>query len=163
MLKRIHLSVVVFGSGAHNAKHACEGQLVLHVFRNSRRARPWIAALALCALVFQTLLTGITAAHSMAATGPSADELFVICHGSGDPAPVDQSAPGKPTLPGSMCALCALANASSGILPLDPAIATHDATAFSAFVVHPDGPVIAFASPTGRYQRGPPSAVPIIR
>ena len=124
--------------------------------------RPWIAVVAAYALALQVLLSGMAAGHFMAAADASANDLFVICHGSGNGAPDNPELPDKQPLPQSPCALCTLAKAPSAILPVGHGVAIVDAMLVSSLVPHDDGRIIPFNSPTGRYQRGPPTAAFIL-
>jgi hypothetical protein len=118
--------------------------------------RPWIAMVAAYALALQVLLTGIAAGHVMAVGDAPAGELFVICHGGGDNSSDSRDLPDKLPVPRSPCVLCTLAHGSA-ILPTHHGIATLDALMVSNVVPRSDGRIIAFDSPTGQYQRGPPA------
>jgi hypothetical protein len=123
--------------------------------------RPWIAMVAAYALALQVLLSGMAGGHFMAAADASAGNLFVICHGSGNGSFDNPELPDKQPLPQSPCVLCTLTNAPSAILPSGHGIAVIDAIMVSTVVPGNDGRVIAFDSPTGQYQRGPPSGISI--
>jgi hypothetical protein len=109
------------------------------------------------ALALQVLLSGVAAGHFMVAGGASASDLFVICHGSGSNAPDNQDLPDKSQLPQSPCVLCTLTKAPSAILPSGHGIAIVAAIMVSTAVPKDDGRIIPFDSPTGQYQRGPPT------
>ena len=123
------------------------------------RMRPWIATVAAYALALQVLLTGVAAGHVMAVGDASASSLFVICHGNSSSD--DQELPGKEPLARSPCVLCTLAKAPCAILPSDHGIAVSDAAGISNPAARTDGPVLEFNSPTGQYQRGPPTSISI--
>ena len=129
-------------------------------WRNAQsRMRPWVATVAAYALALQVLLTGFAAGHFMAAGDASASSLFAICHGNG---PSDnQELPDKQPLAQSPCILCTLAKAPCAILPADHSIAISDAIGISNAAARTDGRIIEFNSPTGQYQRGPPTSAPI--
>jgi hypothetical protein len=128
--------------------------------RNVRSSmRPWIAMVAAYALALQVLLTGVTVGHFMAAGDVSGSSLFVICHGNGSSD--NQDLPGKRPLPQSPCILCTLAKAPCAILPTDHGIAISDAIGISTVAARTDGRIIEFHSPTGQYQRGPPTSASI--
>jgi hypothetical protein len=112
---------------------------------------------AVYALALQVLLSGLAAGHFMAATDASAGDLFAICHGAGAASPDDQGLPDKQPLPQSPCVLCTLTKAPSAILPVGLAVAIIDAIVVSSVVPNNDGRIIPFDSPTGQYQRGPPT------
>jgi len=123
------------------------------------RMRPWIATLAAYALALQVLLTGVAAGHLMAAGDASASSPFVICHGNSSSD--DQGLPGKEPLAQAPCMLCTLAKAPCAILPTDHGIVVSDAIGISKAVARTDGRILAFNSPTGQYQRGPPLSISI--
>jgi hypothetical protein len=126
-----------------------------------RRIRPWVAMVAAYALALQVLLSGVAAGHFMAAGDASASDLFVICHGAGVAWPDDQGLPDKQPLPQSPCVLCTLTKAPSAILPVGHGIAIVAAIMVSTAVPNNDGRIIPFDSPTGQYQRGPPTSLSI--
>jgi hypothetical protein len=109
------------------------------------------------ALALQVLLSGIAAGHFMAAGDASAGGLFAICHGAGAASPDDQQLPDKQPLPQSPCVFCTLTKAPSTILPSGHGIAIVAAIIVSTAVPQDDGRIIPFDSPTGQYQRGPPT------
>jgi hypothetical protein len=109
------------------------------------------------ALALQVLLSGMAAGHFMALADPSARDLFVICHGTGNGSSDDQGLPGKPQLPRSPCVLCTLTQTPCAILPVDHAVARISAIVVSSVVPRNDGRIFQYHSPTGQYQRGPPS------
>jgi hypothetical protein len=123
--------------------------------------RPWIAMVAVYALALQVLLSGLAAGHFMAAADASAPELFAICHGAGAASPGDQQLPDKQQ-PQAPCVFCTLTQAPSAILPVGHGVAMVDAIIVSGVVPNNDGRVIAFDSPTGQYQRGPPITASIL-
>jgi hypothetical protein len=120
--------------------------------------RSWIAIAAAYALALQVLLSGLAAGHFAAVGEAAASDLFVICHGAGGGSPDGQNLPEKPPLVGSCCVLCTLTQASFAILPVE-----HDLAAFNAMPTanvgsRRDARIIEFGSPTGQYQRGPPTS-----
>ena len=123
------------------------------------RMRPWIATVAAYALALQVLLTGVAAGHAMAAGHASGSGLFVVCHGDGssdNQGLPDTEPPARPP-----CVFCTLAKASCAILPTDDGIAISDAIGIFNAVARADGRIIAFNSPTGQYQRGPPLSISV--
>jgi hypothetical protein len=110
---------------------------------------------AVYALALQVLLSGLAAGHFMAAADASAPELFAICHGVGAASPDDQQLPDQQQ-PQAPCVLCTLTQTPSAILPVGHGVAMVDAIIVSSVVPNNDGRIIAFDSPTGQYQRGPP-------
>jgi hypothetical protein len=134
-----------------------EVSFMLRPFRARRGLRPWVAVVAAYALALQVLLSGLAAGGLMAAADASAAELFVICHGSGNSPSNDQGLPDEPQLPRPPCVLCTLTQAPCAVLPVDHDIARLPAIVVSNVVPGNDGRIFRFDSPTGRYQRGPPS------
>ena len=111
-------------------------------------------------LALQVLLSGVAATHVMVGGGSAANDLFVICHGSTAVPADNQDVPDRLPLPRSPCVLCTL-TASCAILPMDHSIAAIDAMVVANAVPGNDGRIIEFHSPTGQYQRGPPSSASI--
>jgi hypothetical protein len=109
------------------------------------------------ALALQVLLSGLAAGHFMAVADPAAGDLFVICHGRGNAPSDDQGLPDRSPLPRAPCVLCTLAQAPCAILPTHHGIAAVEPVAVSTVASASDRRVIAFVSPTGQYQRGPPA------
>ena len=122
--------------------------------KSASRTRPWIAAVTAYALALQLLLTGVAAGHAMPGGSASGASLFVICHGDGSSD--GQDLPDKQPLAQSPCMFCTLAKATCAILPPDHGIVISRAMGISNAALQSDGRVIAFHSPTGQYQRGPP-------
>jgi hypothetical protein len=108
------------------------------------------------ALALQVLLSGIAASQLVVAAA-SAGDLFVICHGSRSDPSNDQNLPDEPQLPRPPCVLCTLTQAPCVIVLVDHDIARLPAIIVSNVVPGNDGRIFQFDSPTGRYQRGPPS------
>ena len=126
---------------------------------SASRTRPWIATVTAYALALQLLLTGVAAAHAMPGGNASGTSLFVICHGVGSSD--TQDLPGKEPLAQSPCIFCTLAKAPCAILPTGHGVAISGAIGISNAALQSDGPIIAFHSPTGQYQRGPPLSIPV--
>jgi hypothetical protein len=109
------------------------------------------------ALALQLLLTGLAAAHQVAASGDAAaGDLFVICH-AGDGPSGDADGTGK--LPRSTCVLCTLTSTACAILPSAHGISTVDVKLLSGVLSRDAARIISYDSPTGQYQRGPPASV----
>jgi hypothetical protein len=106
----------------------------------------------------QLLVAGIAAAQ-MAADWPAGD-LFVICHGNDGPTG-DGDGTGKAPLAQLTCALCTLISAPCAILPTADIVSTVNARSLADVCLWNDARIIAFGSPTGQYQRGPPAFAPI--
>jgi hypothetical protein len=109
------------------------------------------------AFALQLLVSGVAAAQ-MAADSPSGD-LFVICHGTDGPTGDDDT--GKTPLAQLPCALCTLTSAPCAILPAADIVSTVNAQPLSDVFSCNDARIIAYDSPTGQYQRGPPAFAPV--
>jgi hypothetical protein len=115
--------------------------------------RPWVATLIAYALTLQVLLIGVAAGHSMPGGNESGAGQFVICHGDDSS---DGQEPDKQPLAQSPCMFCTLAKTPCAILPAGHGIVISRAVGISSAALQSDGRLIAFHSPTGQYQRGPP-------
>jgi len=120
----------------------------------AKRMRPWIATLAAYALALQILLTGVASAHATPGGNGLAPSLFVVCHGDGSSD--GQDLPDNQPLAQPPCIFCTLAKAPCGILPTGHGVVISRAMGISNAALRSDGHLIAFHSPTGQYQRGPP-------
>jgi len=127
--------------------------------KSASRTRPWIAAVTAYALALQLLLTGVAAGHAMPGGSASGASLFVICHGDGSSD--SQDLPGKQPLAQSPCIFCTLAKAPCAILPTGNGVVLSRAIGISSAALQSDGRIIAFHSPTGQYQRGPPLSISV--
>ena len=127
--------------------------------KSASRMRPWIATVTAYALALQVLLTGVAAGHAMPGGNASGTSLFVICHGDGSSD--RQDLPDKQPLAQAPCIFCTLAKAPCAILPTDNGVAISRAMGISNTALQSDGRIIAFHSPTGQYQRGPPLSISV--
>ena len=125
--------------------------------KSATRMRPWIATVTAYALALQVLLTGVAAGHWMPGDNASGTSLFVICHGDG--LSDGQDLPDKQPLVQSPCIFCTLAKAPCAILPTGHGVVISRAMGISNAAPQSEGRVIAFHSPTGQYQRGPPLSI----
>ena len=123
------------------------------------RMRPWIATVTAYALALHVLLTGVAAGHAMPGGDASAASLFVICHSDGSSDP--QDLPDNQPLVQSPCIFCTLAKAPCAILPTGHGVAISRAMGILNAALQSNGHIIAFHSPTGQYQRGPPLSISI--
>jgi hypothetical protein len=114
------------------------------------------------ALALQLLLTGIAAAHMTAPADASADGLFAICHSSGDGLASDQDGTGKAPQPQAPCALCTLTSTAQAILSTAHVLSIIDAKSLSDVASWSDARIIPYDSPTGHYQRGPPTDTHVV-
>jgi hypothetical protein len=102
------------------------------------------------AFALQALLGAVLVSQAAA----NGSDPFVICYASDDGTPVDHSKPQAH----ETCVLCTLAKGSHAILGADQASAPVEFT-FSAIRVSPSVErIVAYQSPTGQYQTGPPRA-----
>jgi hypothetical protein len=127
--------------------------------KSATRMRPWIAALTAYALALQLLLTGVAAGHAMLGGNGSGPSLFVVCHGDGSSD--GQDLPDKQPLAQPPCIFCTLAKAPCAILPAGHRVVISRAMGISNAALQSDGRIIAFHSPTGQYQRGPPLSISV--
>jgi hypothetical protein len=109
------------------------------------------------ALALQLLLTGLAAAHAVAASGVPAGDPFVICHSSDGPLG-DPNGTGQSPLSHATCVLCTLTSAAGAVLPTGHGFSTIDAKLISDVFSWNDVRFIQYHSPTGQYQRGPPAS-----
>jgi hypothetical protein len=127
--------------------------------KSASRTRPWIATVTAYALALHVILTGVAAGHALPDGNASGTSLFVICHGDGSSD--RQDLPDKQPLAQSPCIFCTLAKASCAILPTDHGVVIGRAIEISNAALQSDGRIIAFRSPTGQYQRGPPLSISV--
>jgi hypothetical protein len=123
--------------------------------KSASRTRPWIATVTAYALALHVLLTGVATGHAMPGGDASASAPFVVCHGDGSSD--RQDLPDKEPLAQSPCIFCTVAKAPCAILPTDHGVVISRAMGISNAALQSDGRIIAFHSPTGQYQRGPPA------
>jgi hypothetical protein len=117
--------------------------------------RPWIAMATAFALALQMLLGGVLATQAEAA-GVSPDSRFVICLGSDSAGPAEHGGSDKAPAKHLSCVLCTLAKLSYAVLAADRG-ATLDVRALAAVMPRTAERVVQYHSPTGQYQRGPPT------
>ena len=122
------------------------------------RRRSWIALAAVYALALQVLFSGVLIGQ-MGAASVGADALAAIC--AAHSGSVDDTGSGQPVSAHDLiCVFCTTAG-SPAVLPHRVAVA--DVPLFAALTLKPQARdiVVAFASPTGHYQRGPPDSTAI--
>jgi DUF2946 family protein len=127
--------------------------------KSATRMRPWIATVTAYALALQVLLTGVAAGHAMPGGNESGTSQFVICHGVGSSD--GQDLPDKQPLAQPPCVFCTLAKAACAIMPTGHGVVISRAMGISNAALQSDGRIIAFHSPTGQYQRGPPLGIAV--
>jgi len=145
-----------FGSGPPNANEACEVSAVLQLCRYQGRPRQWIAAATAFAFALHLLLSSAGLGQLAAWQSATAD-AFAICHGAGESAPTDQNGPARQQDPQSHCVLCTLASSGCAVLPTTSPLVKfiQNLDARPPFAV--DAQVTEHHSPTGEYQRAPPT------
>jgi hypothetical protein len=122
-----------------------------------RRRRSWIALTAVYALALQVLFSGVLIGQLAAATLGS-DGLAAICAVHSGSVDADGTGSGQPPSGHDPVCLFCTAAGSPAVLPLQ-AIAAEVSFAVSLSPnPHASDMVVAFASPTGHYQRGPPDS-----
>lgn len=122
------------------------------------RRRPWIALAAVYALALQVLFSGLLIGQ-LGAASIASDGLSAICathSGSADADGTGQSQ--SPSGHDPICVFCTAAG-SPAVLPHPIAVVTVAFAVSSSLQPRARDMVVAFASPTGRYQRGPPDGV----
>lgn len=125
------------------------------------RARSWIAIGAAYALALQLLLSGLVSDRLMAVGNDLAGGQFVICH-TDDGGPDTQGGPAKRSHHQAPCVLCVSTQSPSATLPAAVTGTTFGAGSPGSVVSRNDERVLAHHSPTGHYQRGPPTGYPAV-
>ena len=119
------------------------------------RRRSWVALTAVYALALQVLFSGLLIGQ-LGAASIASDGLSAICaahSGSADADGTGQSQPGSGHDP--ICVFCTAAG-SPAVLPHPTVVVALAFAVGSSLQPHARDMLIAFASPTGHYQRGPP-------
>jgi hypothetical protein len=124
---------------------------VLSFWRAQGRLRPWIAMVAAYAFVLQALLGAVLVSQAAA----SGSDPFAICYASDDGTPVDH---GKPQAH-ETCALCTLAKGSHAIIGADHVSVAAAFTFVAVRIFWSTERIVAYRSPTGQCQTGPPRVV----
>ena len=119
------------------------------------RRRSWIALAAVYALALQVLLSGLLIGQ-LGAASTTSDGFSAICaahSGSADTDGTGQGQPGSEHAP--ICVFCTAAG-SPAVLPHPTLVVAVVFAVGSSLQPHARDMIVAFASPTGHYQRGPP-------
>ena len=132
----------------------------MHTSGSIVRRRSWVALTAVYALALQVLFSGVLigqlGAASIASDGPAG--ICAVHTGSAD---ADGTGSGQPISPHDpICVFCTAAG-SPAVLPHPAAITGVPVFAALNSKTHAHDMVVAFASPTGHYQRGPPESAAI--
>ena len=124
--------------------------------RYQRGLRQWIAAAVAFGFALHALLIPLANGKPVPWEAGANGVLFVICHGAGANSGSDQDQPAKQPLQESHCVLCTLAH-SCAPLPAAAVVVSLDLGTFFQLAVPPHSQVTEHRSPTGEYQRGPPT------
>jgi hypothetical protein len=121
------------------------------------RRRSWIALTAVYALALQVLFSGLLIGQ-LGAASITSDAVLAICATHGDSS--EPHGTGSGQLPSAHEPVCVFCTAAGGpaILPVPSIVADVPFVADSTPKADTRDAVVAFASPTGHYQRGPPES-----
>ena len=124
------------------------------------RRRSWVALTAVYALALQVLFSGLLIGQLGAASIDS-DGLAATCATRSGSADTDGTGSGQP--PSAHELVCVFCTAAGGpaVLPHPIIVAEVAFAVNSSLEPHARDMVVAFASPTGHYQRGPPESAAI--
>jgi hypothetical protein len=119
------------------------------------RRRSWIALAAVYALALQVLLSGLLMGQ-LGAASTTSDGLSAVCASHSGSADTDGTGPSQPgSEHGPICVFCTAAG-SPAVLPHPTLVVAAVFAVGSSLQPHARDMIVAFASPTGHYQRGPP-------
>ena len=132
----------------------------MRISANILRRRSWVALAVVYALVLQVLLSGLLIGR-LGAASITSDGLSAICATHANS--VDAERGGSGQLPSAHEPVCVFCTAAGGpaVLPVPTIVA--EVSFFVSSIAKPDTRdlAVAFASPTGHYQRGPPDSAAI--
>ena len=138
------------------------GNFVFRAWQYHRGLRRWIAAAAAFALALHVLVSPLAFGKPALWQADANGDVFMICHGAGGNSDADQDGPSKqPSLDGH-CILCTLTQSVCAVLPDASSIVAFHADELSQLVSPQNSQVTAYRSPTGEYQRGPPTHSSIV-
>jgi Protein of unknown function (DUF2946) len=122
---------------------------------NTVRRRSWIALTAVYALALQVLFSGFLVGQ-LGAASITSDALSAICAIHSDSTDADGTGSGQlPSAHEPVCVFCTAAGGDA-VLPVQTIVAEVSFLAESTAKPDAHDMAVAFASPTGHYQRGPP-------
>jgi hypothetical protein len=130
---------------------------VFRACRHQGRLRQWIAAAATFILALHVILNPLALGKTAAWQSDENGEAFVVCHGAGGNSDADQDGPVKQPLQEAHCILCTLTHSGCAVLPDASVIVALVAGEFSQLIAPRKSQVTEHRSPTGEYQRGPPT------
>jgi hypothetical protein len=116
-----------------------------------------IAAVAAFTLALHVLLSPLAIGKPVPWQVGANGDSFVICHGAAANSGIDQDGPIKQPLQQSHCVLCTLTNSGCAVLPIASVIVVQPPGDFSQLIPPRNSQVTEHRSPTGEYQRGPPT------
>ncbi len=132
----------------------------MRISPNTVRPRSWVALTAVHALALQVLFSGVLIGQ-LAGASIASDGVAVICAAHSESADADGTGSGQPvSAHDPICVFCT-ATGSPAVLPHSAAIVNIPFFMESGPAAHARDMVVAFASPTGHYQRGPPDSAAI--
>ena len=124
------------------------------------RRRSWVALTAVYALTLQVLFSGLLIGQ-LGAASIASDGLAAICAAHSGSADTDGTGSGQ--LPSGHDPVCVFCTAAGGpaVLPHTAIVADVAFAVGSCLNLYARDTVVAFASPTGHYQRGPPESTAV--
>ena len=125
---------------------------MLCLSRTQRRIRPWLAMVAAYALALQLVLSGLVPGNFHTDNALAANADFAICHSSND-----QDGAGKPGAQHDPCMLCTLCQQFSATSPAPQSVSAIDPSSLAVVFDETNDWIFLHRSPTGQYQRGPPT------
>jgi hypothetical protein len=156
LLSHVSRCVLQGTYGAHRIVVTMErGEWRVRTAGSIVRRRPWIALAAVYALALQVLFSGLLIGQ-LGAASTASDGFSAICaahSGSADADGTGQSQPGSRH--GPICVFCTAAG-SPAVLPHPTTVVAVSFAIGSSLQPPARDMIVAFASPTGHYQRGPP-------
>jgi hypothetical protein len=135
----------------------CEVNSVFRACRHQGGLRQWIAAAAAFTLALHVILNPLALGKPAAWPFGENAEGFVICHGAGGNSDADRDGPVKQPLQKAHCVLCTLTHSGCAVLHDASAVAALDSGELSPLIAPRHSQVTEHRSPTGEYQRGPPT------
>lgn len=129
---------------------------MLREYRHRSGLRRWIAAAAAFTLALHVLLSPLAGSKLIPWQADRTGNSFVICHGAGGSSGGGEEQPVPQPKGDSHCILCSLVS-SCAVLPSAIIAASFDLGELSQLLVPLRSQVTEHRSPTGEYQRGPPT------
>jgi hypothetical protein len=130
---------------------------VLQAFRHQVWLRRCIGAAATVTLALHVLLSPLSIGKPAPGQAGANGDVFVICHGAGTNSDADQDGPAQQPTQDAHCVLCTLTHNGCAVLPGESLIVSLDPGEFLQLIIARHAQVTEHHSPTGEYQRGPPT------